>query len=231
MQNYKIYLYTPEFIKILQKILLKPFKTIDMKGAHVYNLHSLVLVNKKFNRGTRMELGDKIKQLRLQCDLTQEELANRCELSKGYISQLENDLTSPSIATLTDILTALGTTLKDFFTEEEEEEKIVFSENDFIEKITDEMTLNWLVPNAQKNIMEPLLIKLEPLNQTSEDVPHDGEEFGYVLSGEITLHLGKKKYAVKKGESFYFKADKIHYIINTKKDAASFIWISSPPSF
>ena len=94
-----------------------------MKGAHVYNLHSLVLVNKKFNRGTRMELGDKIKQLRLQCDLTQEELANRCELSKGYISQLENDLTSPSIATLTDILTALGTTLKDFFTEEEEEEK------------------------------------------------------------------------------------------------------------
>ena len=178
-----------------------------------------------------MELGDKIKQLRLQCDLTQEELANRCELSKGYISQLENDLTSPSIATLTDILTALGTTLKDFFTEEDEEEKIVFGENDFIEKITDEMTLNWLVPNAQKNIMEPLLITLNPFQQTGEDVPHDGEEFGYVLAGEITLHLGKKKYSVKKGESFYFVADKVHYIINTKKEQAKFIWISSPPSF
>ena len=42
-----------------------------------------------------MEIGNKIKQLRLQCDLTQEELANRCELTKGYISQLENELTSP----------------------------------------------------------------------------------------------------------------------------------------
>ena len=72
-----------------------------------------------------MEIGNKIKQLRLQCDLTQEELANRCELTKGYISQLENELTSPSIATLMDILSALGTNLKDFFSEEPEE-KIVF---------------------------------------------------------------------------------------------------------
>ena len=64
-----------------------------------------------------MLLGDKIKQLRLQTGLTQEELADRCELTKGYISQLENDLTSPSIATLIDILSALGTTLKDFFNE------------------------------------------------------------------------------------------------------------------
>ncbi len=178
-----------------------------------------------------MELGDKIKQLRLQCDLTQEELANRCELSKGYISQLENDLTSPSIATLSDILTALGSSLKDFFTEDETEEKIVFKDEDFIEKVSDEMVLNWIVPNAQKNIMEPVLVTLNPLKQTQEDVPHDGEELGFVLDGEITLHLGKKKYVIKKGESFYFKADKIHYIINTKNQKATFIWVSSPPSF
>ena len=106
-----------------------------------------------------MLLGDKIKELRLQCDLTQEELANRCELSKGYISQLENDLTSPSIATLIDILSALGTSLKDFFSEEEER-KIVFSENDFIEKSEGDVVSNWLVPNAQKNMMEPMLIEL-----------------------------------------------------------------------
>ena len=51
-----------------------------------------------------MEIGLKIKELRLKKQLTQEELADRCELTKGYISQLENDLTSPSIATLKDIL-------------------------------------------------------------------------------------------------------------------------------
>ena len=67
-----------------------------------------------------MELGSKIKQLRLRADLTQEELADRCELTKGYISQLENDNTSPSIATLEDIVKALGITLADLFSETEE---------------------------------------------------------------------------------------------------------------
>ena len=177
-----------------------------------------------------MVLGDKIKQLRLQCDLTQEELADRCELSKGYISQLENDLTSPSIATLIDILSALGTSLKDFF-QDEEERKIVFSESDFIEKQTDNYVFNWLVPNAQKNVMEPMLITLLANGSTEEDVPHEGEEFGYVLDGEIIVHLGKKKYKVKKGESFYFVADKSHYIINVKDKTAKFLWISSPPTF
>lgn len=177
-----------------------------------------------------IELGDKIKQLRLQCDLTQEELASRCELSKGYISQIENDLTSPSIATLNDILTALGSSLKDFF-REEQEENVVFRDEDFIEKITDESVINWLVPNAQKNLMEPMLMVLNPRRQTQEDLPHEGEEFGYCLEGELTLHLGKKKFVVRKGESFYYKADKIHYIINTKDAKAVFLWISSPPNF
>ncbi len=177
-----------------------------------------------------MIIGDKIKQLRLQCDLTQEELASRCELTKGYISQLENDLTSPSIATLIDILSALGTTLKEFF-DEKEEEKIVFTENDFIEKKTDEMTLNWLVPNALKNSMEPILMQLNPKCATEEDVPHEGEEFGYVLQGKIVLRIGNKKHVCKKGDSFYFVADKTHYIENNGDSVAKYLWISTPPTF
>ena len=68
-----------------------------------------------------MELGEKIKQRRTLLMLTQEELANRCELTKGYISQLENDKVSPSIETLSHILEVLGTNLSDFFYEEKEE--------------------------------------------------------------------------------------------------------------
>ena len=177
-----------------------------------------------------MVIGDKIKRLRLQCNLTQEELANRCELTKGYISQLENDLTSPSIATLIDILSALGTTLNEFFSEEQEQ-KVVFRENDFIEKITEKSTLYWLVPNAQKNVMEPMLLELAPSTITEEDVPHEGEEFGYVLQGEIVVHLGNKRYVCKKGESFYFVSDKAHFIENKKDKTAKFLWISSPPTF
>ncbi|MCQ2387372.1 MAG: XRE family transcriptional regulator [Clostridia bacterium] len=178
-----------------------------------------------------MVIGEKIKDLRLSCELTQEELADRCELTKGYISQLENDLTSPSIATLIDILSALGTDLKEFFSDEESEEKVVFNKNEFVEKITDEYTLNWLVPNAQKNAMEPVLMELNPNSSSDEDFPHEGEEFGYVIKGEIVLLLGKRRVKVKKGESFYFTANKVHQVLNKSENKAEFIWVSSPPSF
>ena len=127
-----------------------------------------------------MDLGIKIKRLRLQCGLTQEELADRCELTKGYISQLENNLTSPSIATLMDILEVLGSDLKSFFNEEVEQ-KIVFDEKDFFEKEDDGELITWLVPNSLKNEMEPILLTLQPGVSTTEDMPHEGEEFGYVL--------------------------------------------------
>ena len=64
-----------------------------------------------------MDIGSKLKEIRTLKGLTQEELADRAELSKGFISQLERNLTSPSIATLTDILQCLGTTLGEFFNE------------------------------------------------------------------------------------------------------------------
>ena len=110
-----------------------------------------------------MEIGQRIKQLRIMKGLTQEELADRAELSKGFISQVERDLTSPSIATLMDILQCLGVSVSEFFTEEPEEQ-IVFTKEDYFVKKDEENknTIEWIVPNAQKNQMEPILLKLEP---------------------------------------------------------------------
>lgn len=72
-----------------------------------------------------MDIGAKIKRIRLSNQLTLEELANRSELTKGFLSQLERDLTSPSVATLENILEALGTNLKDFFSEDEDEQIVL----------------------------------------------------------------------------------------------------------
>ncbi|KJZ95830.1 Transcriptional regulator, MerR family, near polyamine transporter [Clostridium sp. IBUN22A] len=179
-----------------------------------------------------MQIGEKIRILRMEKQLTQEELANRCELSKGFISQVENDLTSPSIATLIDILEILGTNLPDFFSDTKEE-KVTYTKDDMFEKDDDDLkySLMWLIPNAQKNEMEPIMITIKPGGQYIEEEPHEGEEFGYVLAGTIILHLGKKKYKVKKGESFFKQAKVNHFIENTGKSPAKVIWVSTPPSF
>lgn len=179
-----------------------------------------------------MKIGDKIKRLRIQNDLTQEELADRSEITKGFISQVERDLTSPSISTLMDILEGLGTNLKEFFNENIDE-KIVFAKEDAFETENEELkyTLKWIIPNAQKNSMEPILIELLPEGKTKEDTPHEGEEFGYVINGSIYIHIGMEKYKVKKDESFYYKANSNHYISNAGKTKARIIWVSTPPSF
>lgn len=177
-----------------------------------------------------MELGARLKEMRQRKGLTQEELAARCELTKGYISQLENDLTSPSIATLNDLLNALGSSLGEFF-REEPEEKIVFSESEYSEKQSDGMIWDWLIPNAQKNMMEPVLAELEKGVSTQPDFPHEGEEFGFVLEGRIAIYRGEKRHIAKKGESFYFTADRVHRIVNVGTGKARFIWVSTPPNF
>ena len=112
-----------------------------------------------------MELGKKIRDMRNTLNLSQDELAKRCDLTKGYISQIENNLTSPSIATLIDILKALGTNLKDFFSEDSEE-KIVFTKNDYVEDVEVGVKTVFLVPNAQKNEMEPIVVEISPHSQT-----------------------------------------------------------------
>ena len=173
-----------------------------------------------------MDIGAKIKRIRLSNQLTLEELANRSELTKGFLSQLERDLTSPSVATLENILEALGTNLKDFFSEDEDEQ-IVFSKDDFFENIQDD----YIIPNAQKNEMEPILIELKKGKKSMEIDPHDGEEFGYVIHGKITLMNGDEEYEVKKGETFYLKGNLPHYIVNKHDTLAKVIWVSTPPIF
>ena len=124
----------------------------------------------------RLNIGEKLRRLRLKRNLTQEEMADRCELSKGFISQVERDLASPSIATLTDMLECLGSNLKDFFSETEAE-KTVYARSDMFVKEDDGLlrgSITWLVPSAQKNEMEPILVELGEGGQTQEMPPPRG---------------------------------------------------------
>ena len=172
-----------------------------------------------------MNIGEKLKELRIQRNLTQEELADRCELSKGFISQVERDLASPSIATLTDLLECLGSSLKEFFSDDSAE-KVVYAPQDMFEKEEDDKKITWLVPDAQRNSME-----LQPGARSNELPPLESEEFGYVLHGQVNLVAGKRTYRVRKGFSFCLHPNTTHYLENTGAHPAVILWISTPPSF
>ena len=177
------------------------------------------------------EIGIRIRNLRNQNGLTQEELADRTELTKGFISQLERGLTAPSVSTLYDIVECLGSNLSDFFYKENNLQ-VVYPKEDYFEKEDDSCRkITWLIATAQSKSLEPIRVELAPGQTLPEDKPHEGEEFGYVLKGKIKVHYGDNAYLVSKGDSFIYPANRKHRISSACNTAAVFLWISSPPNF
>ena len=135
-----------------------------------------------------MDIGQRIQTLRVAQQMTQEELANRADLTKGFISQIENDESSPSIATLTQILDVLGVKLADFF-REYKSERVVFGRQSRVlaAESNEKVRFELLVPRAINRNIDPALVTLSSGGRTVVDKMHEGEEFGYVVTGEIIL--------------------------------------------
>jgi Cupin domain./Helix-turn-helix. len=152
----------------------------------------------------------------LKKGLTQEELGERTNLSKGYISQIERDLSSPSIDTFFSILEVLGCSPKEFFDDREGEQKVVYGEDDQTEYVDEEMgyRIQWLVPESNENEMEPVILTLEKGGRFKEFEPSLSETFAFVLEGRAAVRLGRKTFSAGAGESIYFHASDEHQIVN-----------------
>jgi transcriptional regulator with XRE-family HTH domain len=163
-----------------------------------------------------MQIGKKIKQLRLKKGLTQEELGERTDLSKGYISQMERDHTSPSIETLFSLLEVLGSSPKEFFDDGGPAAKVVFSKDEHILN-TDEdrgYSVRWLVSESNEKEMEPVLLTLEPGGKFKEFEPSLSQTFIFVLEGQILLQLGTESYMAGAGDALYYEASHDHQLSN-----------------
>jgi transcriptional regulator with XRE-family HTH domain len=179
-----------------------------------------------------VKIGARLKRLRMLDALTQEELASRTDLTKGYISQLENDTTCPSIATLKDILDVFGVSMQEFFSEPVETE-VVFGSSVRVQStpVGDRIKVELLIPGAQNRHLDPALVTLAPGAEMAMQNVHDGEEFGYVLLGRIQVQLDDRQYLVKKDECFLFTSDRRHSVRNLGRGQAKILWVVTPPTF
>lgn len=174
-------------------------------------------------------ISEKIKNIRKQRGLKITELAQRAGVSKSYISQLEKGLIIPRIDTLKKVLDALGVSITEFFSETQEK-NIHFTWRDFIDFTprSTRIKVILLTPVRERNF-DIYYVELQPGMKTSTEEPHPGEEGGYVLKGELRIKLGGTEIKVKRGESYSFKCNKIHYFKNDTDHPLSFINIVCPP--
>ena len=170
-----------------------------------------------------MDIGYKLRNLRRIKNLTQEELAERTDLSKGYISQIESNHASPSMETFLNLIEVLGTSASDFF-KEPSDEKVLYKKKE--QTIYDEYDkgyiLNWLVANSNEFDMEPLILTLRPNASYKNFKPSESDTFIYCLNGEVSLQLGNQVYKACKEDVLYFKAKDKHRLYNR---CHSFIFI------
>ncbi len=174
-----------------------------------------------------MELGNKIRKLRLSLGLTQEEVAARADLARSFISQVETDKTSPTLENLERIIKAVGSDLKTFFSDYKSQ-KILYKKDERVpvydepEGITSQMLMN----EVEDKKIDALMVTLKPGAETEAEDFHEGDEFGFVLQGELTLFLDDKPYELNEGDCFYYQADKVHKLKNHSKNAkAQLLWI------
>ncbi|NIS38430.1 helix-turn-helix domain-containing protein [Candidatus Saccharibacteria bacterium] len=173
-----------------------------------------------------MKIGSKIRRLRKLRGLTIEELSNRAELTKGFISQLERDKTVPTVLTLKQILDVLGIELGTFFSDFEETEKNVYTQKDRIEEIvTEAYKIERLVPKLKYLEMEPVIMTLSPLAVYDKNYEED-EGFGFVVRGRVELTVGKEKRTLNRGGCFYIFFEDNFIIKNLTKKTAEILLVN-----
>lgn len=177
-----------------------------------------------------MELGIRLKSLRQQMGLTQKELADKAELSKGFISQLENDMATPSLQTLEEILECLDSDMSTFF-RNVPGDALVFPQAEMQVEENGTQTMITLVPPSARRTMHPVRIMLAPGGFSVPGTLHDGERFGYVIEGSVELTAGERHKQLRSGDAFYICAGTAHYLRNTGQTPAELLWVSAPPNF
>ncbi len=184
-----------------------------------------------------VNLGEKIRTLRKKIGMTQKELAEQVGLTPSFISQLEKNLISPSLDSLLKLSEKLNTQPIYFLVEGESSplQKMVIrpEERQEIRLPTmkgKDIRLQLLVSDVLNRRMEPYLITMnEGARVEGHFYAHKGDEFAYVIEGEVEVEIQNEKHLLKQGDSLYIGSIFPSRWENTGKRDAVILWILSPP--
>ena len=161
-------------------------------------------------------IGRQVRVFRLQLDMTVVELAKLAGMSRGMVSKIENGQTSPSLATLSALATALNVPVTSLFRKYEEQRDATFvkaGEGLLIERRGTRAGHQYqlLGHTVHKPVsVEPYLITLSEKSEVFPLFQHSGVEFIYVLDGEMIYRHGGRTYRLGPGDSLFFDSDAAH---------------------
>lgn len=185
------------------------------------------------------KIGTRLKHARLLMGLNLKELAQKAELTEGYLSKIERDVAQPSFAVLHRLVRVLGLNMSALFPPEGADSRFVsvVRQHDRASITTghrragNQVTLQKLVAGAVHQLLQVNIHVVEPKGGSNELIHHKGEEFGYVLEGELELIVEDTTVRLGAGDAFHFDSEHGHRYQNPGDVTARILWVNTPPTF
>lgn len=193
-------------------------------------------------KDARLDIGSKLKAVREAKGLSQRDLAARSGLTNGAISLIEQNKSSPSVASLKRLLDAVAMTMSEFFSEVEEvgSPKYFYSADEFIELSPQDIGLGHGAARVSlRQLGSTRTHKLQVLHETypvgadtgPDLLDHDGEEAGVVIDGAIEITVADRVRVLKSGDGYIFDSRLPHRFRNIGEIPCVIVSACTPPSF
>jgi|SRR5579859_452985 len=224
----KYRLYTEEDVKLLKRArFLRKVRGLNA-AAIVQLLKREGKVSARQN-GNPAAIGGRLRQLRARRGLSLAQVAEAVGISIGFLSALERSQMSGSVGTLRKLARFYKTNILEFFDANGANSRQVRpSERKVLEAgigVRMEL-LAW-----GNTVMEPHLFRIAPEAGSGDSYTHEGEEFIYVLRGDLEISVAGEDYRLKPGDSFYFESATPHRWKNPGRKETLVLWVNTPPTF
>jgi DNA-binding transcriptional MerR regulator len=179
--------------------------------------------------GSAGAVASHLRRLRAKRKLSLAQVARAAGISVGFLSALERSQMSGSVGTLRKLARFYKTNILDFFDAAGSSSRQVRPDQRKVLEAGPGVRMELLAWG--NTVMEPHLFCLAPETGSGGSYTHEGEEFLYVLRGELAITLEKKEYRLKAGDSFYFESATPHHWRNPGRTETSVLWVNTPPTF
>jgi DNA-binding transcriptional MerR regulator/quercetin dioxygenase-like cupin family protein len=174
-------------------------------------------------------LGSRLRQLRTKRGLRLAQVASAAGISVGFLSALERSQMSASVGTLRRLARYYRTNILEFFDPPKSNSRLVRPTQRKVLEAGPGVRMELLAGGS--TVMEPHLFRIKPRAGSGESYAHEGEEFLFVLRGELKLALAGEEYHLKRGDSFYFESATPHRWKNPGSSETWLLWVNTPPTF
>jgi DNA-binding transcriptional MerR regulator/mannose-6-phosphate isomerase-like protein (cupin superfamily) len=221
-------LYTQDDVKLLKRARF-------LRRVRGLNAPAIVQMLKREGRVTGNSrssshaIGSRLRQLRVHRGLSLAQVANAVGVSLGFLSAIERSQMSASVGTLRKLARFYKTNILEFFDPAEASSRLVKPERRKVLEAGPGVRMELLAWG--NTVMEPHLFRIAPNSGSGESYTHEGEEFLYVLRGELHISLQGEEYRLKPGDSFYFESATPHHWKNTGRTETFVLWVNTPPTF